>query len=118
MRERAIDMNRARDEERGNADACGAADIGVDAVADGEHAILVDLSAGDARDGRECGVIDGLVRFAGIGHVAAEAFVELCEGARAVDDLVAAFDLDVGVCAKHRHAASRQSDEEVAVVVG
>ncbi len=82
---------------------------------------MCSLATGRPRDARDLGqraLVYGSVRLACVGHLAASGLVVGGERARAIDELVAALDHDIGIGADHRHAARDEAGEQPGVVGG
>src|SRR5438128_11740140 len=92
-----LGVDAARDEQAIDPEAVGARQIGAHGIPDGENAVELNrmvLALGGKRHGA---LIDRSVWLAIKDHFAAELAIEFGDGARAVDQAVAALDDDVGV---------------------
>src|SRR2546421_11841695 len=87
-----LGVDAARDNQAIDPEAVGARQVGAHGIPDGENAVELNrmaLALGGKRDGA---LIDRPVRLAVKDHLAAELAIEFGDGARAIDQAVAAFD--------------------------
>ena len=110
-------VNASGDEERVQPRSRRAQDVRPHAVADREHATLLDRRASNLLSKRQRLVVNRRIRLAGVDHRAAELLVSARERSRAIDESVAAVDHDVRIGADHRHAASRHRPQFRLVII-
>ena len=92
-------------------------DVRPHAVADREHATLLDRRASNLFSERQRPIVDRRVRLAGVDDRTAELLVSTRERSRAIDESVAAVDHDVRIGADHRHAADRHRPQFRFVII-
>src|SRR5262249_56810473 len=94
-------MDASSYEQAINTESRRALEIGAHGVADGQHTMTLHALPARSLGKRYCLLVDGAVGLAGKDDLTARGRVEVCDRARAIDELVAALDHDVGIGADH-----------------
>src|SRR5829696_6529660 len=111
-------VDAARDEERVDAEPCGAGDVGTHGVADGEDAVQGDsFTAAQLRAHRQGGLVDRPVRLAGIIGAPADLLVCHGEGTGAPNEAIAALDDEVRIGADHPQVALAHALQAAAIIL-
>src|SRR6478609_8265939 len=100
-----LGVNAAGYEQAIDPEAVGACQIGARRIPDGENAVELNRMALALGGERHGALIDRPVRLAVKNHFAAKLAIEFGDGARAIDQPVAAFDDDIGIGADQRQLA-------------
>ena len=112
--QRVVAVDAAGDEQHVEPGRLGAEHVGAEAVADGERAAR--RPAQRLRAGRKRGFVDRGIGLAGVDDLAAERLVSLAERARAIHEVVAAVDDQVGVGADERQFSRGDRRQPLGVV--
>src|SRR5262249_12317051 len=110
-------MDASSYEQAINTESRCALEIGAHGVADGQHTMMLHALPARALGKRHCLLVDGAVGLAGKDDLTARRRVEVRDRARAIDELVAALDHDVGIGADHRESTRAHSRDETLIIL-
>src|SRR5712671_2375716 len=109
-------VNAGGDEQAVYTECGGTFEVGADRIPDGQHARAVERLAAHLHRGGERLFVDGLVRFAGIEHLAARFPIAVRNRAGAIDEMFAALHHDIRIGTEHHEVApAHRRDQRVIV---